>query len=209
MRLTLTAALIAAALLAAGCGGDSDNAKSTVPQAAASGDEPAPAPTLLARKDVQKQAAGSATGAVMNHLYWAQWGNWPEVVAAYEPRIRKIAGDTRIIGTYQQQRSSLMTTRFNIRDQFQTSRGQFVAVEFVGPRGETQSQSYLLVKRGGKWRILNDTFFENAYRTYVQGVVQNTVAPNAKKPSKAAVDAANSAAESLRSALVPRQRSSP
>ena len=204
------AALIVAAVSVAGCGGGNDNAGSTVSQAGASGDdEPAPAPALLARKDVDRQPTGSSTAAVMNLLYWAQWGNWPEVVAAYEPRIRGIAGDTKIIGTYQQQRSTLMNTRFTIRERAQTSRGQFVAVEFQGSKGETQSQSYLLVRRNGKWRILNDTFFENAFRTYVQGVVQNTVAPNATKPSRAAVQSASAAAESLRAALVPRPRRSP
>lgn len=207
MRLTKLAALTVVALYLAGCGGGNDSIEAGSSQAAAPEAEGQPPTTLLSREDVQKQPPGSARAAVMNLLYWAQWGNWPEVVAAYEPRIRSVAEDTRIMGTYQQQRGSLMTTRFSIRDQASTSRGrQFVAVEFTLGNGMKQSQSYLLVRRGGKWRISNDTFFQAAYRTYMQDVVQTAVAPGATKPAGAALRAAAAAAESLRAAVVAPER---
>lgn len=161
----------APALTVASCGGsetkgDSETANSPGSRATRADSRLREAPTPLRRADLRTQRPGTARAAVLNLLYFAQWGSAPNIAAAYDPAIRAAIGVSNIVGTYSQQRAALLTSRPRILESRETRTGSFVAVELLRADASPARHSFSLRRRLGRWRIVHDTLLEGGLENY-------------------------------------------
>jgi hypothetical protein len=155
----------------ASCSGGSDNGKvvRTGPSPAkeeASGlltSDPAP----LTVEDLNRLRRGSASRSVMQLLFWAQWGSYPDVVASYDPRVVSKLGSSAVLGAYAQLRAQLVASQPKILSESRSPRGTLVTVRLLSKSSPPQRQSFLLSHRTGRWMIEFDTLLEGGLTTWV------------------------------------------
>jgi hypothetical protein len=197
MRLKSLCAIVAAAALLAGCGGDggSDRMVRTGKSEAKVGPDGrlTSNPDPLTLKDLARFKAGSPDKALMELLFWTQWGNLPSVVDAYDPRIVAAMGVSGITGAYSWLRPQVSTSKARVIQRRRHGSTVFLGVEFLTKDGPVR-ESFLLRRRGGQWRILYDTLLERA----LKGYTETRVSGGALKPGHAAVRAGERAAQRYR-----------
>jgi hypothetical protein len=145
---------------------------------------------------------GSPEAAIQRALFWARWGNWPSLVAAYHPRVREAIEPSGIANTYSAQRESLRQIRVRPVASRETANGLFVAVAMRGP-DSVSYESYLLGREDGQWRILYDTYFDGAYGAFVQNQADLSSNNAGDAPSDEAVKAGQDAAAFYRGLFLP------
>lgn len=179
------ACVVAVAVGGAACGQDDRPGQSGATQqtnAAAGGGDL----QLVRLDDLRKLDDGSPERAVLTLWYWAQWGSIPNVVDAYAPSVRDAIGARRIAGSFTQQRESMKLLRPEIKDVSRTEKGALVTT-LIRPRGAAPvPDSWLLRRREGRWQVVHDTFLERSVASFVQSVVQESVDPEAREPSRRA-----------------------
>jgi hypothetical protein len=186
-------------LALAGCGGsDSDQmVRSGTPQVEQKADgrlTSTPAPLTVA--EVEQQPGDSAQRAVMQAIFWTQWGNLPAVIDLYDDRIVDILGVARITGGYDYLRPELSTARPRVVSTRTDHGGQFVSIELASTRGAPAQEGFLLRRRGGVWRIVYDTLLERA----IEGATLARLDPGDPTPDRDAQRSAARDAELYRSA---------
>jgi hypothetical protein len=145
---------------------------------------------------------GSPEAAVQRLLYWARWGNWPMLVAAYHPRVLEAIKPSEIADTYSAQRQSLRQTRVVPVGSNPTPNGRFLAVEMRSP-DSVSYESYLLRKDGDRWLIVYDTYFDAAYGAFVQNQADLKSNEKGTAPPDEAVKAGLDAAAFYRRLFLP------
>jgi hypothetical protein len=138
-------------------------------------------PSPLTLRDVEKQPDGSAGRAVMQLIFWAQWGNLPAIINTYDSRVAGTLGVSKLAGSYEYLRPELLTSRPRIIAAQPSSGGQFVSLELTSTRGGPAREGFLLRRRNGAWRIVYDTLLERA----LEGSTIAEQAPNDPTPSLA------------------------
>jgi len=123
-------------------------------------------PAALTIRDVEKEPEGSARRAVMQLIFWAQWGNLPAVVDAYDSRVSATLGVSKVTGGYDYLRPELLTSQVRITATRDSGSGEFVSVELATPRGAPIQDGFLMRRRDGKWRVAYDTLLERAIEAY-------------------------------------------
>ena len=139
-------------------------------------------PSPLTLGDVEKQPDGSAARAVMQLIFWAQWGNLPAIFNIYDSRVAGTLGVSKIAGSYDYLRSELLTSRPRIIATQPSGGGQFVSLELTSTRGAPTREGFLMRRRNGAWRIVYDTLLERA----LDGSTIAELAPGDPTPSMSA-----------------------
>ena len=195
----LIAGAAVAVLMLAGCGssGSDQMVRSgtvAVQQKADGALASIPAPLTI--KDVEKQPADSPQQALTRLFFWTQWGNLPAVADLYDRRIIAIVGRSNIVGAYDYLRPDLLTSRLRILAARRSGAGVFVSAEVASTAGSPRREGFLLVRRGGAWRVVYDTLLERA----VEGYTIGQLAPGDPTPSLAAQRSATRVAKRYRDA---------
>jgi hypothetical protein len=200
MKLRALCAVLIGASLLGGCSGDSGGSDGIVRTGAT---EPKTTPdgrletnpTPLTLNDVSRLEAGSAKQALMELLFWAQWGNLPSVIDAYDLRVSGELGAPSMTAAYADLRPQLIASKIRVLHRKQRGDTAFFGVEFLSKQEPPQRESFLLRRRAGKWRILNDTLLERG----LKNSAQSRIAAGSATPSPRAVRAGDRAAERYRS----------
>ena len=169
MRRLLAAGAVACGLGLAACGGSGTDQMvrtGTVPIEQKVDGRLAANPSPLTIADVDKQPAKSAQRAVLQLIFWAQWGNLPAVVAGYERRVVDGVGVTSIAGTYDYLRPQLLLSQTRITSTRPSGGGQFVSLELANTSGPPSREGFLMHRRNGAWRVVYDTLLESAVEGY-------------------------------------------
>jgi hypothetical protein len=153
-------------------------------------------PSPLTLRDVEKQPEGSAGRAVMQLIFWAQWGNLPAIFNIYDSRIAGTLGVSKIAGSYDYLRSELLVSRPRIIATQASGGGEFVSLELTSTRGAPTREGFLLRRRDGAWRVVYDTLLERA----LQGATVADLAPGDPTPSESVLRAGARAAGLYRDA---------
>jgi hypothetical protein len=153
-------------------------------------------PSPLTLRDVGKQPDDSAARAVMQLIFWAQWGNLPAIFNIYDSRIAGTLGVSKIAGSYEYLRPDLLTSRPRIIATQPSGGGEFVSLELTSTRGAPAREGFLLRRRGGAWRVVYDTLLERA----LNGSTIAELAPGDPTPSMSVRRAAARAAGLYRDA---------
>ncbi len=165
MRRQLCAVAVAVGLLAGGCAGsDSGSDRMTRtgepnPKVAADG-QLASNPAPLTLKALDEFDAGSAQRSVMTLLFWAQWGNLPAVVEAYDPDVRDALGVSAITSSYSWLRGSLLVSQPRLVSVTRTGENVFLGLELRSTTGAPQRESFVMHRDGDQWRVRYDTLLD-------------------------------------------------
>jgi hypothetical protein len=197
MRRELCVAAVALAVLVGGCGGSDSGSDRMVrtgeadPKAAADGrltSNPAP----LTLKSLDEVEEGSPEQAVMTLLFWAQWGNIPAVVDAYDPQVIDALGVTAITSAYSWLRSSLVVSQPRLVSVKRTGENTFVGVELRTTTDAPQRESFVMHRVGDEWRVRYDTLLDRGINGAV--ITRLNPDPTAKRqPDKVLAEAAAAA----------------
>jgi len=117
-------------------------------------------PAPLTVEAVERQPERSAQRAVMQLIFWAQWGNLPAIVDVYDSRIVDRLSVSKIAGTYDYLRPELLTSQPRIITTRRGGGGDLVSVEFTRVRYPPARESFLMRRRDGAWRVVYDTLLE-------------------------------------------------
>lgn len=202
------ALLVAAAIGVAGCGSDSSGTDKMVrtgptqPQAAADG-RLTSNPSPLTLEDLDKLPKASAQLAVMETLFWAQWGNIPALAQAYHPQVVEDVGVSRLTDTYAWLRPQLLRSRMRLISARRNGREVFVAVEMASMDGPPSQDGFVLRQLDGGWRIVYDTLLDRGLSGYVAFLESRN--PPDRAPDQAAVRAGQAAARKYRESYVSRE----
>ena len=159
-----------------------------------------PAPLLL--KSVEDQPDGSAEQAIIQMLFWAQWGSAPNVVDSYDPAIVAALGLPTLTGSYALLRPQLVASQIRFVEVKKSGRQVFVAVELTSKTLPPARESFLM-RRSSRglstvaWRIVYDTLLERGLNSYVQ----TTEARNPQRPDPQAIRKGEQAASGYRNAF--------
>ena len=165
MRRQLCAVAVATCLLVAGCGGsDSGSDRMTRtgeadPKATADGRLASnPAPLTLKALDELKE--GSAEQSIMTLLFWAQWGNIPAVVDAYDPQVLDSLGVSVITSSYSWLRPSLLVSQPRLVSVKRAGENVFLGLELRTTTGAPQRESFVMHRAGDQWQVRYDTLLD-------------------------------------------------
>jgi hypothetical protein len=196
-KLSAAAAIWLCAL--AGCGGDDGKVSRTgpsTPEELETGQLDR-RPTPMSYEEVAKAKDGSPERAVLQLMFWGQWGSPQGVLARYSPRALRVAGAENIAGIYLANRDYLASTLPRIETTRSVGRRRVVAGRLLTHESPPRAESFVLTPGRGRWQILYDSFVQSSLAEYVQGEVQNTrhaLASDDEPPDRAAVAAGREAA---------------
>lgn len=164
-------------------------------------------PAPLTVEDVENEPRGSARRAVMQLIFWAQWGNLPAIVDFYDSRIVGKLGVSQITGTYDYLRPEMLSSRPRVVSARPSGSGELVSIEFSTARSAPIREGFLVHRRDGAWRVVYDTLLERA----IEGFTIAQAQPGARTASAGARRRGALAAQRYRDAyasLVRRGRAS-
>lgn len=156
-------------------------------------------PTPLTLADLRKQRRGSPAWCVLQLLFWAQWGSYPNLPTAYDPRVLARVGTASFTGAYAAIRPQLAASRPDILDVQQSPRGALVTLRFLTATGPPTRDSFLLRLRRGRWVVVFDTLLERALSTWAQSRIDTLT----RQPSARAIRAGSRLSERYRDASIP------
>ncbi|MDQ3662246.1 MAG: hypothetical protein M3454_14555 [Actinomycetota bacterium] len=177
----VVAVAVSASFLIACNAGDSDNrivrTNKERPAALPNGRlKSQPSPLTLA--DVAKQPADSPQRAVLELLFYAQWGSLPNVVSAYSPAVLRRVRANDIAGAYAQQRPTLATSLPSIVETRNTKDGRFVAVRLTSTTGPPQLNAFVLRRFGDQWKVVYDSLLDSSLERFAQYQIDPSPAPS-------------------------------
>jgi hypothetical protein len=173
VRDPLIVAALSVGMIASGCSGDSgqtDDARivrtgsSTV---AIEDGRLTSAPTPVTFSQISEAGRNTAAAAVLSLYFLAQWGSIPSVVEMYHPRVKEALGAATIADGYVDQRTALLATQVVIRETAPTRLGTAVTVDAYTTSAPPTRDSFLLVRRNGRWYVAQDTVLERGLAAVV------------------------------------------
>jgi hypothetical protein len=148
-------ALLAAALLLAGCGSSNDDDRDPL---AGKG---RPASDVKAPKD-------SAEAEALRAWRLFQDSNWPSLVGEYDPKVPETLGASDMMNAMSMYSGDLQTAPLLVSGSYPAADGTVVTLT-MRYAGKPYKVSYLMKRSdGGTWRILYDSFLARAVSTYVE-----------------------------------------
>jgi hypothetical protein len=162
-------------------------------------------PEPLSLADVGRYPDGSAARAVARILFWAQWGNIPGVLDAYDRRIVRRLGVAQMAASVGWVAPSLSATRPRVTGVTRSGRATFVGVELLTRNYAPGRESFLVARTGGRWKVVWDTLLARS----LAGSVIARLARDPRNPSASVRRAAQSAADRYRALGASIARRSP
>lgn len=159
-------------------------------------------PSPLTVADINRQPPNSPQKAVLELLFFAQWGGLPNVTRAYIPEVVRRVTEHDLSGAYALQRSTLATLLPRVIGVRRSTSGRLVAVRFASATGPPVDDSFVLRRLSGQWKVVHDTFLERALAQFAVTRVDPSPTPSAR-----AQRAGLAAVERFRAAS--RRRSAP
>jgi len=202
MRRGPCAVVVAVAMLA-GCGGSDSGTDRMVrtgeadPKVGADG-RLASNPSPLTLKALDEFEEGTAEQSVMTLLFWAQWGNLPAVVEAYDPDVLDALGVSAVTGSYSWLRPSLLASQPELVSVKRSGENTFVGLELRTTTDAPTRESFIVHRAGGEWRVRYDTLLDRG----IDGatVTRLTPDPTAKRQPATVLRKAEAAAQVYRDA---------
>jgi hypothetical protein len=193
---TLLVVALASASLLAGCNSGSEKMVRT-------GSQPAritadnrldsdPSPLSLA--DVARFRAGSPQRAVMQLMFWAQWGNFPAIPDSYDSRVVRRLGIPRITDSYSWLAPSLVSAKPRFVAYRRVGRDAFLGMELLTRQYAPTRDSFVLHPSSAGWKIVWDTLLARS----LSGYTTSRLVPNSGTPSLRARRAGDAAAKAYR-----------
>jgi hypothetical protein len=161
----------------------------------------------MSYEEVARAKDGSPERAVLQLMFWGQWGSPQGVLAQYSPRAVRVAGADNIAGIYLANRDYLASTLPRIETIRSVGRRRLVALRLLTLESPPRAESFVLTPSRHGWEILSDSFVESSLAGYVQGVKQKQLhpgAPDDATPDREAVAAGQKALAEYRRRLLPR-----
>lgn len=192
----IVATALTGAVLLSGCGTGSDTNSQMVrtgtPKITQRADgkltrEPSP----LTLQDVNRVEAG-VRRTVLEELFWAQWGSWPDIADGYHPQVRSAVGRENLTGAYSLLRAQLASSRPRFAS-VRFARGRAtVQLELLTTTGRPSPESFVLRRVGKRWFIVSDTLLERGLKTFVTQRIDGDAAglKASRKASRAGIEAA-------------------
>lgn len=144
-----------------------------------------------------------AEGVVLRWWRGIQVGSTPTSILYYHPRVISTLGQDEITGALASQRPALAAMRPSVQSSLDTPLGVEVTVRATGAEGGAPIYySVILERAGSSWRILYDSLLGDAIGPFVQAREQRRLAPQAKEPVAAAVQAGEDATLEFRNLFV-------
>lgn len=165
-----------------------------------------PSPMTLA--DVERHPAGSPQKAVMQLLFYAQWGSLPNVVEGYAPQVLRRVNAQDIAGAYAMQRPALVALLPRIVGVRKTKEGRFVAVQFVST-GPPQANSFLLQRTRGQWKVIYDTVLDRSLAEFATREADPSPTPSKRAVRKGILLSSSFRRASTGKSIPPRPRPAP
>lgn len=147
----------------------------------ASGGRLSSAPDPLTIEDVRKVPQGTAQATVLRILFWAQWGNLPALVDAYDRRVVQRVGASEFTGAFAWLRPRLSSTRFRLLSARRSGDNVFVGLELATTDAAPTREGFVTRRVDGRWRVVYDTLLDQGLKGYVASITATSPrAPNAK-----------------------------
>jgi hypothetical protein len=143
-------------------------------------------------------------GTVFRLWRMVQVRSYQTAALQYDRRVLDAFGTRDVIGALALQQLALSVTTPKVISTDRTRVGTLVIVNAMSKGRATGRYSFLLGRRGGKWKVRFDTLLGDVLGAYVQGRVQRTIDPNAKEPSQVAAAAGTRASTTYRNLFAPR-----
>ncbi len=137
-------------------------------------DEPtaqAPAPAPVEDSAIPKQTEDSALegegtpgGTVLETFRFIQLGAIPPAVLQYDSGVREQVGLPAFAGAVQFLQPQVAESSARLESVEAVRGGQLAILSVTSPKGSSQTYSYVLRKRGGRWNVVYDTFMAGGLR---------------------------------------------
>jgi hypothetical protein len=180
------------------CGGSQEGATEAAPSPSA---PPAPPSPQSAEAREALRQPNSAASTVVAYWRYVGTGALPAAYELYDDRIASVFDD-ELAGGLALHQATVAATDFRVYEIEETTRGTVVLAESFPDKGPKSQWSFFLRRSGQRWQIIYDTFTANALGYYVQREVQQRIDPDAQKPSREALDAAEGAVARFRKAAL-------
>jgi hypothetical protein len=145
-------------------------------------------------------------GTVFRLWRMVQVGGYQTAALQYDKRVLDAFGTRDVVGALAGQQQALSVTTPKLVSTDRTPAGTLVIVNAMSKGGATGRYSFLLGRRGGKWKIRYDTLLGSALPGYVQQRVQRRINPSANEPSPPAEAAGERASVTYRELFAPPPR---
>jgi hypothetical protein len=122
----------------------------------------------------------------------------PAAFLLYSQDVTKPLGPGRFGGMMVTQQGNVAALRLNVVNVEKISRGTAVFAETIPAVGPKTNVTFFLMRHGGRWQIVYDSFSAVAFGSFVQDQVQGRIAPGATQPAARAVQAGLEAAARFR-----------
>src|SRR5688572_22469264 len=175
--------LLAAIALTA-CGGSSSTDEKKPAAVASAAQTPGLEPPSTYATNARKGTAGSAT---LNYLRYVQIGAIPPALLFYDGKVRKLVGINHLAGAMLAERAVLSPMKLSVRASEALPTGTLVIVEGKTSGAPATTWSFILRRRGSRWRIAYDTLMEEQLRPWVIASTQDSIDPKSKTASAEAV----------------------
>ncbi len=186
-----TALALAVAFAVAGCGGSGSSDKQAAPVK--------PAPSAVASRP-QLDRPGSPGAAIVSLWQLLRVDALPDAAALYDGSAIAGVGTLNFGAALQDLPKTYLTNRLSLVSSRRTGRGSLVVLKAKG-QGGSQTGSYSLRRRGGRWVIVYDSLLDSAIARVVAKRVQGG-SGSAGEPSRAAQAAGDNAAARYRASAL-------
>lgn len=131
--------------------------------------------------------AASPAGIVLTMLHVVAEGDYPQAPVFYDNRVQCAMGTAVLAEVLNGVRPDLLGATPRVLGQQAIDGGELVSVEFPQLVVGRLQHSFFLTRQHGRWLITFDTLTDAALSPYVEGAVQNEVAPGAAAASPEAL----------------------
>lgn len=177
------------ACVVAGCAGDNSSVAPAKPEK--------PSKQSPAARKALRDPSSAASTAVRFWRYVGA-GAMPAAFLLYSDDVTRTVGPGRFGGMMVTQQRNIAALELQITDIETTNRGMVVFAEAIPSVGPKTEVTFFLMRLGGRWRIVYDSYSAVTFGAFVQDQVQGRVAPGATQPAAQAVRAGTDAAALFR-----------
>lgn len=195
--------LIAAApagLAACGDGGSNVTRTGSTPLVQRSDGSLMRVPDPLTVADLHRVPADSPQATLLRLWFYAQWGSAPILSRFHDDRVTRALSAAVVAGVYEQQRDEMVDSRPRIRSVARRPEGVLLRVDLLTASAPPRPEFLLLRRGSGGWRIIYDSYLNDALVAYVQTQTQQRVAP--QSGALQAIDVGDLAASRYRAVLL-------
>jgi hypothetical protein len=191
-RPALAAAAVAIAI--GGCG-SKDPAPEAVERTSITAKVRAPAKTEITNADLRHVKAPTASHAFLEYWSELQWQEWISAVDRYSAGLRRVVGTSRILEALQHQASFYRAVKPKIEREATRKGLTTIRYSYIDSAGTRRLSSTIWRMEDGRWTLVYDGLLDGALQSWAQTRTQQLTAPDAAKPTAAALKAGIEASE--------------